>query len=390
MHRYPTQRLFFVSATVLAIIAPWLLLLTLTGQLGLQFTIAAHSKSMLFGFVGALIAGYLAGKQRLASLLLLYGLWLSGRILEVFATDELATGLAYSAFGILLALLVAPKFKAAKKWRNRTMMPLIALIGCFPLARETLPLMTDTFEFSNISFVLMISTLMYFMGGRLITPSLTRAFAESGLPIVHRVQPQLEAATLALLFAAICASLFSAPTGWIASPAIAAALLILFRLYRWNLSKLGSSYSSLWAFVAGYIWLALGILAVSFALVLGHPLQSGIHIITIGALGTLSSTVILRFCVANTDSSRHWYYSSILLLAGATAIRYSVNLLPENATGLLFTSACLWSLNFAVILFGACRRKLQDRPCRNQRETITNNPANLNCRVNSESSTGRQ
>ncbi|SEA44765.1 NnrS family protein [Microbulbifer marinus] len=361
MLRYPTQKLFFTSATVLAIVGPWLLLLTLTGQLGLQFTVATHAKSMLFGFVGALIAGYLAGRQSLAALLLLYGTWILGRVLEVVSGESLAAAIAYSTFGAFLAILIVPKFRAAKQWRNKTMMPLIAVIGCFPFASETIPRLTDSVKLANTSFVLMISALMFFIGGRVIIPSLTRGYADTGLALTHRVQPHLEATVLALLFGAILASVFSAAAPWIALPSVAAALLILVRLYRWQPHKLSIRYSSLWALITGYVWLALGILAFSLALLIKHPVQPSLHVITIGALGTLSSTIILRFCVTNSEPNSRWHYVPVFLLTGATLARYAKDFLPENSVDLLLVSASLWSLNFAIILVGAVRRSFVNR-----------------------------
>ncbi|MCB1730161.1 MAG: NnrS family protein [Halieaceae bacterium] len=166
------QALFFPAAALYAALAPWLLLASLTGTAGLVFSGAAHARGLLFGYVGALIAGYLLGKPGLPMLSLLFGLWLAGRLAELVYPASLLTGVLYALYGLLLAGLVTPKFRAAKKWRNRVAGPLIALITCFPLLDQALLHQGGARDSPIRGIILPLALLMFFMGGRIITPAL--------------------------------------------------------------------------------------------------------------------------------------------------------------------------------------------------------------------------
>ena len=75
----PAKHLFFPAAALFAVIAPWLLILSLSTEHRQIIDISIHAKSMLFGFIGALIAGYLLGNYQKSKLLALFLLWIVSR-----------------------------------------------------------------------------------------------------------------------------------------------------------------------------------------------------------------------------------------------------------------------------------------------------------------------
>ncbi len=354
------QHVFFPAAALLAVIGPWLLVLSFSGKSELIISASTHAKSMLFGYVGALIAGYLVGKLHPGHMISLFGLWLAGRIAEVFSHNDLLINLLYSAFGLILAILVAPKFRAAKKWRNLTIFPLIILIGCFPFFYW----LSDTSIFHiNLtlhSFILFISLLMFFMGGRLITPVLTRAFIDSGMKTPQRVQPHLEGMTMILLALASVLSLTSLPTLWIAIPSVLASFLILARIYRWRFYSLSWRFADLWGLGIGYTWLGIGLLIFSLSMIVGRSSVSSLHIITIGALGTLSSIVILKSSAKHLQPPALAYYTIILLLSIAVICRLLFEFLPGYQQAMLGIAVSTWSICFLVVLVYTSKRLFHD------------------------------
>ena len=355
----PAKHLFFPTAALFAVIAPWLLILSLSTEHRQIIDISIHAKSMLFGFIGALIAGYLLGNYQKSKLLALFLLWIVSRLIEVFSSNSILINLSYSTFGVFLAILIAPKFLVAKKWRNLAMAPLLCTIGLFPLISWILE--NQTFSATNYlhSFILLISLLMYFMGGRFITPAATRAFADSGIKIPHRVQPTLEAMTMILILLAFISS-FSTHLHYFAGVFSGlAAILIAVRLYRWKLHSLNWKFINIWALGTGYTWLGLGLLAFSISLLANHSITSSLHVITIGAVGLLSTSVIVTTMDKHKHSGRLIYIIAIALISIAVISRFLMPFVPSYWQQLLTITAVCWSINFAVV-FIYCIRCLND------------------------------
>lgn len=345
----PAGHIFFPAAALFAALSPWLLTLSISYADMQIVDSITHAKGMLFGYTGALIAGYLLGKTDRIRLLALFILWLLGRIIEVFSDSIILTNLSYSLFGILLALLIAPKFLVAKKWRNLAMVPLITAIGSLPFITwllESTEISTNIFPHT---FILLITLLMYFIGGRLITPMATRAFADSGMKIPQRVQPALESSTIILISLACILSIninFQRYAGMLAGMA---AVLILVRLYRWKLHALSRRHIDLLALAVGYGWLALGLLVYSVSLVTFHSTTPSLHLITIGAIGLLSSSIMLRTMASGNRPAFIIWLLSILLVSTAVICRFSMSLATSHWHLLLNLTALCWSLNFMIV-----------------------------------------
>ncbi len=344
------HQLFFPAAAVFAAIAPWLLLVSLAGITEPLVDVSTHARGLLIGYIGALIAGYLGGKLPPRQLVVLFGLWLAGRWAEVFSGSPLITYTLYIAFGHSLASIVVPRFSAAKKWRNRVVGPLIALVTCFPLILGVYGATGYQPPVPLYTLLLLIALLMFFMGGRLITPILARAYANTGGTLPQRVQPRLEGAVIVLLLFASAFSIFPFGTAWVALLAGLAGALVLVRLYRWKIVGPGWQDADLIALGVGYLWLGLGLLVFSLSLVERLSPFTSLHIITIGALGTLSSTVMLKFSCRTRPPPPVAYYVVVILLFLATSARCLVDALPAYRQSLLFASGLMWSVNFLLVL----------------------------------------
>jgi uncharacterized protein involved in response to NO len=206
----------------------------------------------------------------------------------------------------------------------------------------------------------LFALLMLFMGGRIVAPAVAGQFYRQGERLDARVQPRLEAALL--LAGAIFPLALVVPgmQAVAAAAAAAAGALALVRLARWRLWHVRGR-CDLWCLAAGYGWLGAGLLALGTALAADLYVNAALHVITIGALGTLTFNVMATFWLLK--ARRAPGAESVLLvggtglLAAATALRV---LGAFHSHLWLLAAAGCWATAYAllVVLFWRNRRAL--------------------------------
>jgi len=319
-------------------------------------TPAGHAHEMLFGFALAVVAGFLVRRTGPARVGALAGLWLLARITWLAIPGTLPAACANGAFAALVAVLAAPGLlRGAKKPRNRA----------FPLALIALCAAEGAFQYAAvihdsllqrrvaIETVLLLAVMMAFMGGRIIAPAAAGHLQRRGRLLRARVQPRLEA----LLLLALAAALVTLPVPGL-SP-VAGSLLVLagtvaaVRLARWR-PWLWAERRDLLALATGYAWLAAGLAATGLAVTLdaaGVELIT-LHLITVGALGTITLSVMGRSRLQQAKRSPPWtpaLSEAVLLLALATGARVAGGLRPGLPAHLVWTAALLWLAAFALL-----------------------------------------
>ena len=135
------HRIFFPAACLYATVAVPLSVFAMSGSgWPLALVGQGHGFEMLFGFAMAVVAGYTLGPTELRLLAGYFVLWLVARTIQLMAPFSLAALLLSMLFGLALAWRIVPRFIAAKKWRNRLMMPLLgglcALPACYLVAQQ--------------------------------------------------------------------------------------------------------------------------------------------------------------------------------------------------------------------------------------------------------------
>lgn len=346
---FPGSYWFMVAALYGAVLLPWSVL----GQSGLLAAPAAlrgglgHAHEMLFGFALAVVAGYTLKPGTMGRSALLLLAWTCARAAFLLApASRLALGLN-GLFVAALALLVAPTYLRASKWSNRSVAFILtglalATLG-FHLARQSQAQHTIA-----LTAVLLLSALMFFMGGRILAPAVAGHVRTLRPPLVHVVQPGLEVTVLGLLaLAIVCAASGARPLQAVAGALLlSTAALALWRVLRWHF-WLCVGKPDLLALLAGYLWLILGWVLTGSALLLGHSPATALHAITAGALGTLTYTVMLRTrmfrCTGDTNRLA-WGYGGALLLGAAAALR----LTGTSSTHLVVASLC-WSSAYLML-----------------------------------------
>ncbi|RCV88918.1 NnrS family protein [Billgrantia montanilacus] len=359
--RRPAWRwLFPLAALHAALMVPLSLLALFHGWdiLSQLASPAAHARELLFGFALAVIAGYLLGPLSQRQQVGLVGLWLVGRLGILEWPGSMLATLADALFALWLAGLLVPRFLAAKKWRNRVLSPLLALICLLAVVTLTWRYLDDMPTTAPLMHqsVLWLVLLMTFMGGRIISPAVNGYLLSRYRVAGVGVQPQVESALIVLLGLAPFLMLWAALRPLAAWLVLAAGLLVLWRVLRWGPGQCRER-PDLLVLMLGYSWLGIGLLLLARTWWMPEHASSALHVFTIGALGTLSSTIMLRHVIlrARQRPEAEW---ALVPLAGLFATAAILRLWALDAGSgwlvILWCSALLWSLAWLLVAWRLC------------------------------------
>ena len=328
---------------------------------GLFDPVAWHIHEMLFGFVAAALGGFLltaipnwTGRQPLRGRLLgvLASVWLAGRI-AVWAGTVLGPGATAAidlTFTGALLLFAANEIVAARNWRN---LPVVigvsALFSANLLFHLSAAGLADTEEIAVRLAVGAMAFLLTLVGGRIV-PSFTRNwFAQHSGPDIAAPMKAFDLAALAVTALALLAWVAGGSASHTGIALTAAGALNLARLARWRGWRAAAERLVL-VLHAGYLWLGLGLGLLGLSMLDGPvPQTLALHVLTIGAMGTMTLAVMTRAILGHTgrDLRAGPGTAAIYGLAAlAVLARVAFELAIEPV--LLWMTAAAWSLAFAL------------------------------------------
>lgn len=308
-------RPFFLGGAIWAVAALALWLCSLAGEIALPShfnPLAWHRHEMLFGFVGAVIAGFLltaipnwTGRLPIAGLPLagLFGLWAAARGAVLFSqlTGPVLAAALDVGFYLTLAGVAAREVLATKN-RNLPIVLLILLFGAANAADHAAAAgwMADgaTGVRGAISLVIIMISLI---GGRIV-PSFTRNWLTK-----HGIKTRLPGQPGRYDFATIAATAASL-LAWVVVPEnqvtgillVGAGLLQAVRLARWGGFRARRDPLVLILHV-GYFWVPVGLLLLGASLSgAAIPASTAIHALTAGAMATMILAVMTRATLGHT------------------------------------------------------------------------------------------
>lgn len=355
-------RPFFLGASALAVIwmALWLsyLLAGIPSHNNIM-PVLWHGHEMLFGFAMAVIAGFVLTAMQnwtglrlvtTAQLILLAILWLAARVAFAFS-DALPlwlVSLLDLAFLPLLCLIVARTLIRAENRRNYSF---IALLLAFWILNILLHLeFHDQLSGSGYvaldTAVLLVTTLLVFMGGRVIP-----FFTERRLPESTPSQwPWLNWASTLTVLAIIPFYLIAGRQAALAPLLLAAAALTAARLIAWKPWRTVSE-PMLWVLHLGYAWIPVGLVLLALhSSGFGTPWTAGVHALMTGAMSTLILGMMARVALGHSGRSiaaRPLIVASFVIITLAGIARVVAAILMTSGW-LLPAAGLLWALAYLL------------------------------------------
>jgi uncharacterized protein involved in response to NO len=353
--RAASSAYFFPAAALYAALAlPWSVL-AMTGTAPAPVPLATpfgHAHELLVGYALAVVAGNQLGVLPAWRLGLLLLTWVLARVAFVAFPGAIASAFDIG-FVAAVGLHVAPRlFRAAKKLRNQALPAVLTALCAGAAAFDVAAFIAGAVALHAIVtvIVLLLAALMLFMGGRIIAPAAAGQLYRQGEVLAARVQPRIEAATILAMAAAVVSAVIPHLVPVLRLACAVAGVLAIVRLLRWRLWAC-KGRRDLLCLGAGYAWLALGLVAIAVAFT-GGLRTAALHVVTVGALGTLTFNVMATTMLSRARlNPAHeprivWGTVSISL---ATACRVAAAVIPDHGLTLLLAAAAYWSAAFLLL-----------------------------------------
>lgn len=331
-----------------------------------------HAHEMLFGYLSAVIAGFLltaipnwTGRLPLSGtpLLVLVGLWLAGRVACLLSPDPWLAMAVDLAFPAALGFAIWREVIAGKNWKNAPVAVMITLLGLANAIDHLANMDFGPHDLGQKLAIAVTAMLIALIGGRIV-PSFTRNWlakeGSSSLPVPFG---GIDKAALALTAAAMI--------GWIAMPEnpaagavlLATGILLAVRLARWR-GEATVREPILLVLHVGYGWLALALSLLGLSILAPGtvPHTAALHALTAGAVGTMTLADMTRASLGHTGrkvvADRSVVAMYVLVSAGAAlrvAAPFAGGWYPHGLAcgGALWSAAfLLFAVRYAPILWG--------------------------------------
>lgn len=363
-------RPFFLFGAVWVVLAMGLWLAVLTGGVDLPTRFdrgSWHAHEFLFGYLGAVLAGFLltavpnwTGRLPIVGwrLAALFAFWCAGRVAILFSQS-----LPYSvapaidlAFPIVLGGLILREIIAGKNWRN---LIVLALLAVFTLANGLFHFEARVGEYAAQGYGLRLGLatavmMIAVIGGRII-PSFTRNWLAREKHGVRPTPPMQRFDKLTLLLSLPILVLwtlrpFAVTTGLCL---LVFGVLHLMRLARWQ-GHHTLSEPLVFVLHASYAFIPLGAFALGLDQILGNPGTAGAqHLWMAGAIGSMTLAVMTRATLGHTGRALTAGKATVaifLCIFAAALMRF----LTPLFWGLSTPSGVFWLLAFGgfVLVYG--------------------------------------
>lgn len=354
-------RIFFLSMTILAILAIPVWVLQVSGAIQLPLAMPGlfwHQHEMLFGFLSAAIAGFLltavcvwtqTERTNGMRLVLLWGVWLAGRLLLAFGAGlpDWLVHVVNLAFLPLVMLDAGWRIWHARQKRQLMILVVLGLLWLMQIGFVTR--LDPAFSYGAL---IMAMALISIIGGR-ITPAFSAGWLrQRGLDATQvKMVPALDMAVL-FNMVLLLASLVS---GWqtiTAILAVSAAVLMLARLAGWK-GWLFRKEPLLWVLHLSILWVPVALLLLAGSIFASWPASAWTHAAGTGAVGCLILGVIARVSLGHTGRPLVLPGGLVIAfimihLAALVRVITAFDLIPWHAG--VGASSLLWVLAFGIFL----------------------------------------
>ena len=373
-------RPFFLGAACWAVLAMMVWIPMLSGRLSLPTSfdpVGWHAHEFLFGYLGAVAAGFLltavpnwTGRLPIVGwrLGMLAGLWLIGRVVVAVSGSLPALPVAVTdlAFPVIFALFIVREIVAGKNWRN---LIVLAMLGVFILGNALFHWEAANGGYAAQGYGLRLGLgagimMIAVIGGRIV-PSFTLNWLvkrRSAVLPVAPMQPFDKGALGTLLVALVLWAVLPLRTPTGLALALAGVLHAL-RLARWAGHRTFAE-PLVTVLHAGYAFVPLGALALAAEILApgSFGMAGAQHFWMAGAIGLMTLAVMTRATLGHTGQDlRAGAGTVVIYLALILSVfaRVAGGVWPEFSSPLHTVSGLSWIVafgSFAVIYGGLLLR----------------------------------
>lgn len=374
-------RPFFFGAAVWAVLAMILWVPMLSGHLMLPTAfdpVSWHAHEFLFGYLGAVVAGFLltavpnwTGRLPIVGwrLGMLAGLWLLGR-LAVAVSGGLPPGLVAVAdlsLPVVFALAIGREIVAGRNWRN---LIVLAMLGVFILGNALFHWEAARGDHAAQGYGLRLGLgagimMIAVIGGRVV-PSFTRNWLVKQRSTVSPVAPMqtFDKAALGTLLVALLLWV-ALPLAPLTGAALAlAGLAHALRLGRWAGHRTLAE-PLVTVLHAGYAFVPVGALALAAEILLpgSFGMAGAQHFWMAGAVGLMTLAVMTRATLGHTGQDLTAGAGTVtiyLALILSVLARVAGGVWPEFSGALNVVAGLLWTLAFGgfAVVYGSLLLRL--------------------------------
>jgi uncharacterized protein involved in response to NO len=326
-----------------------------------------HAHEMLFGFIGAAMAGFLltavpswTGRRGFAGtpLIVLITLWLAARLLVLSSASwspALVMAIDVGFFPALAALIAPPLLRAHN--RNTPLLLVLALLTLcnvefhLALLQHNAERATHT-VLLGIDLVLILVTVI---GGRILPAFTASGLRLNSIPVRMHAWRGVGVTAITVMVMLGFVDIFwpeSRTAGLIAG---LAALVQGVRLLQWRTAAT-LRQPIIWVLHLAYAWLPLGLALKCAALLGGYAVAAfWLHALTIGALATMILGVMSRAALGHTGRplvvEPATAVAYVLLLLAALTRVFGLALASPDYALVIVIAASFWTAAFALFLY---------------------------------------
>lgn len=338
------------------------------------FAMGWHAHEMIFGFLAAVVAGFLltavpnwTGRAPVMGwpLALVFGTWLLGRIVMLVPEPGVPGKLLDCMFLLVFAGLTWREVLTGRNWKN---LPVCGMLTVFALANVAWHIEVAggalPAGFGQRLALGVVTLLMAYIGGRIIPSFTTNWMKKQGLQPLPSAYDGFDLlvllATMTTMLAWVAAP-FAHISGWLLA---SIAMLHLIRMARWQGWRTRAEPLVLILHIA-YAWIvvALAFFAADVLVPGLFAAASALHALTAGAIGQLTLAVMTRASLGHLgrplSADRTTIIIYVLVFAGAS-LRLLLPFTPIPYTVGASIAGVTWAAG--LLLFAATYGPLLIRP----------------------------
>lgn len=321
-----------------------------------------HRHELLVGMGGAAVGGYLltalpawtgGAPVSPAATRMLVVLWLAGRVAFVIGPSALLSALVDACYFLALGGLLSQAVLKARAWRVMPLALAPLLLGGFALVGAPELDIVDEYRVMRV-LPLFFGFLISFVGGRAVA-AFTIHWARRDESEARVADPRWMSRGALLALAAAIALLLADEATLTGPLLILSGMLQLGRMLPWR-SWRTRRYPALLLLHLAWLWLALGLVMAGASFLPGEGLgaATGLHALTMGAMGTMTLAVMARAAMVRQDARLQvsWEVGLAFTLVILSAlVRLCVPLVgPHDQSLVLQASVALWSGGWSLFL----------------------------------------